>query len=178
MASSLVYPMPPLPNKRAQGIIGTDFIVTYHSDLAQCEILPAGSRYTNAGNFKAGTFLPFNQPDFVLDLYPRLLSTEDGECSGMPLLLSMFNAGVRTATLEDDWEGKWFTIVARVCPNKLTFHGVHLDGWETEETQSVQVSLALPRDGGLTPYITPPASDSYRSSMLTIVQYCPPTSVW
>jgi hypothetical protein len=94
--------MPPLPNKRAQGIIGTDFIVTYHSDLAQCEILPPGSRYTNAGNFKAGTFLPFNQPDFVLNLYPRLISTEDGEYSGIPLLLLIFNAGVRTVTLEDN----------------------------------------------------------------------------
>lgn len=56
----------------------------------------------------------------------------------------MFNAGARTATLEEDWEGKWFTIVARLCPNKLTFHGV-------SESQSVQVALALPRDGGLTP---------------------------
>ena len=148
--------MPPLQNKRAQGTIGTDLIVTYHSDLAQCEILPPGSRYTNAGNFKAGTFLPFNQPDVVLNLYPRLLSTEDGESSGIPLLLSMYNAEVRTPTLEDDWEGKWFTIVARICPNKLTFLGVRLDGWETEETQSVQVALALPRDGGLTPYIIPP----------------------
>jgi hypothetical protein len=151
--ASVVYPTPPLPNKRAQGAIGADLIVTYHSDLAQCEILPAGSRYMNAGNFKAGTFLPFNQPAFIFDLYPRLLSTEDGESSGIPLLLSMFNAGARTATLEDDWEGKWFTIVARLCPNKLTFHGVRLDGWETEETQSVQVALALPRDGGLTPYV-------------------------
>ncbi|KAK3350319.1 hypothetical protein B0T25DRAFT_611560 [Lasiosphaeria hispida] len=117
VSSSLVSPMPPLPNKRAQGTIGADLIVTYHSDLAQCEILPPGSRYTNAGNFKAGTFLPFSQPEFVLNLYPRLLSTEDGELSGIPLLLSMFNAG------------------------------------ETDDTQSVQVSLALPRDGGLTPII-------------------------
>jgi hypothetical protein len=152
MASTLVvYPTPALPNKRGQGPIGTDLIVTYHSDLAQCEILPAGSRYTNAGNFKAGTFLSFNQPAFILDLYPRLLSTEDEESSGLPLLLSMFNAEARTATLQEDWEGKWFTIVARLCPNRLTFHGVKLDGWETEESQSVQVALALPRDGGLTP---------------------------
>ncbi len=49
--------------------------------------------------------------------------------------------------------GKWFTIIARVCPNKLTFHGVRLDGYDTEETRSVKVSLALPRDGGLTPYV-------------------------
>ncbi|KAK0710683.1 hypothetical protein B0H67DRAFT_635304 [Lasiosphaeris hirsuta] len=64
-SSSLVYPMPPLPNKRTQGTIGADLIVTYHSDLAH----------------------------------------------------------------------------------------VRLDGWETDDTQSVQVSLALPRDGGLTPII-------------------------
>ena len=158
---AIVYPVPPLPNKRAQGTVGADLIVTYHSDLAQCEILPSGSRYTNAGNFKAGTFLPFNPPAFILDLYPHLLSTEDGENSGIPLLLSMFNAAVRTATLEDDWEGNWFTIVARLCPNKLTFHGVSMDGWDTEETQSVQVALALPRDGGLTPYDLPLAPYSY-----------------
>ncbi|KAG7436218.1 hypothetical protein Forpi1262_v002018 [Fusarium oxysporum f. sp. raphani] len=137
-SASVICPIPPLPNKRGQGAIGADLIITYHSDLAQCEILPAGSRYTNAGNFKAGTFLPFIQPAFILDLYPRLLSPEDGEISGLPLLLSMFNAGARTATLEEDWEGKWFTIVARIFPNKLTFHGV---------------ALALPRDGGLTPIV-------------------------
>ncbi|EWZ28529.1 hypothetical protein FOZG_17742 [Fusarium oxysporum Fo47] len=152
-SASVICPIPPLPNKRGQGAIGADLIITYHSDLAQCEILPAGSRYTNAGNFKAGTFLPFIQPAFILDLYPCLLSPEDGEISGLPLLLSMFNAGARTATLEEDWEGKWFTIVARIFPNKLTFHGVSLDGWETEETESVQVALALPRDGGLTPIV-------------------------
>jgi len=133
-SSSLVYPMPPLPNKRTQGIVGADLIVTYHSDLAQCEILPPGSRYTNAGNFKARTFLPFNQPDFILNLYPRLLSTKDGESSSIPLLLLMFNAKVRTATIEDGWEGKWFTIVAWVCLNKLTFLGVCLDRWETDDT--------------------------------------------
>ncbi|KAL6406056.1 hypothetical protein AUP68_10617 [Ilyonectria robusta] len=137
-SASVVYPIPPLLNKRGQGAIGADLIITYHSDLAQCEILPAGSRYTNAGNFKAGTFLPFIQPAFILDLYPHLLSPEDSEVSGLPLLLSMFNPGARTATLEGDWEGKWFTIVARLFPNKLTFHGV---------------ALALPRDGGLTPIV-------------------------
>jgi hypothetical protein len=150
---SVVYPAPPLPNKRDHGTIGADLIVTYHSDLAQCEVLPAGSRYTTAGSFKAGTFLPFIQPAFIHDLYPRLLSTEDDESSGLPLLLSMFNADAKTATLEEDWEGKWFSIVARVLPNKLGFQGVRLDGWETDDPQSVQVALALPRDGGLTPYV-------------------------
>lgn len=153
-SASVVYPVPPLPNKLGHGAVGADLIITYHSDLAQCEILPAGSRYMNSGNFKAGTFLPFNQPPFIHDLYPRLLSADDGESSGLPLVLSMFNPGARTATLEGDWEGKWFTIVARLIPNKLTFHGVRLDGWEAEETQSVQVALALPRDGGLTPYFS------------------------
>jgi len=112
VSSALVYLMPPLLNKRAQGTIGADLIVTYHSDLAQCEIIPPGLRYTNTGNFKAGTFLSFNQPNFILNLYPGLLSTKDGKSSGIPLLILIFNAGVRTATLEDDWEGKWFTIVA------------------------------------------------------------------
>jgi hypothetical protein len=97
--------MPPLPNKRDQGSVGADLIVTYHSDLAQCDILPAGSRYTTAGNFKAGTFLPFIQPAFVHELYPRLLSTEDEESSGLPLILSMFNTDARTATLGEDWKG-------------------------------------------------------------------------
>jgi len=143
--------MAPLPNKRERDTIGADLIVTYHADLAQCEIVPAGSRYTNSGNFKAGTFLPFNQPAFIPDLYPDLLSSEDGESLGIPLILSMFNTEARKSTLQDDWEGKWFSIVARVFPNKLTFQGVNLDGWETEESQFVQVSLALPRDGGLTP---------------------------
>ncbi len=66
----------------------------------------------------------------------------------------MFSAEATQTTLEEDWEGKWFTIVARLCPNKLAFHGVRLDGWETEDTQSVRVALALPRDGGLTPYVS------------------------
>jgi len=61
-------------------------------------------------------------------------------------------------------------IVARLCPNKLTFHGGKLDGLETEEGQSVQVSLALPRDGGLTPYV-PSLSSS--SSVLTIDSIVP-----
>ncbi len=65
----------------------------------------------------------------------------------------MFNSEAKAATLEKDWEGKWFTIIARLLPNKLTIRGVSLDGWETEETHSVQVSLALPRDGGLTLYV-------------------------
>jgi hypothetical protein len=73
--------------------------------------------------------------------------------SGLPLLISMFNAKATTATLQEDWEGKWFSIVARLLPNKLTFRGVKLDGWEGEETGSVNVALALPRDGGLTPYV-------------------------
>lgn len=150
-SASVAGPAPPLPNKRAQGIIGTDLIVTFHSDLAQCQILPPGSRYMNAGNFKAGVLLPFNPPAFVFDLYPRLLSADAGENTGIPLLLSMFSAGVRTAAIEDDWEGKWFTIVARLCPNKLNFHGMTVDGWETD-AQPVQTALALPRDGGLTPY--------------------------
>ena len=57
-SSFTVYPTPPLPNKRGPSLsIGGDLVVTYDSDLAQCEILlPAGSRYTNAGNFKEGTF--------------------------------------------------------------------------------------------------------------------------
>jgi hypothetical protein len=63
----------------------------------------------------------------------------------------MFNTDARTATLGEDWEGKCFSIVARLFPNKLTFQGVRFNGWETDETQSVQVALALPRDGGLTP---------------------------
>ena len=67
-SSSLIDPMPPLPNKQAQGTVGADLIVGYHSDLGQCEVLPSGSRYTNAGNFKAGTFLPSNHPAFILDL--------------------------------------------------------------------------------------------------------------
>jgi hypothetical protein len=150
-SASVVYPIPPLVNKREHGTVGAGLIVTYHSDLAQCDILPPGSRYVKAGNFKAGTLLPFAQPASILDLYPHLLSTEDGERSGIPLLLTMFNAEARSTTLEEDWEGKWFTIVARLFPNKLTFHGVRLEGWETDETSSVQIALALPRDGGLTP---------------------------
>jgi hypothetical protein len=58
--------------------------------------------------------------------------------------------GHRGAEMES-YVGKWFTITARLLPNKLTFVGVRLDGWEGEETESVQVALALPRDGGLTP---------------------------
>ncbi|KAK8121489.1 hypothetical protein PG999_005609 [Apiospora kogelbergensis] len=112
-----VSPAPPLPSKRGQGAIGSDLVVTYHSDLAQ-------SSTTSA--------------------------------PGLPLLLSTFNANVRTATLEEDWEGKWFTITARVCPNQLSFQGVSLDGWDLEAgagPKTVRVSLALPRDGGLLPIV-------------------------
>ena len=87
--TSIIYPIPPVPNKRGQGMVGSDLIVTYHSDLAQCEILAKGSRYLNSGNFKAGSFLSFHQPSFLADLYPHLLSTEDGEDLGLPVLLSM-----------------------------------------------------------------------------------------
>lgn len=65
----------------------------------------------------------------------------------------MFNTEARTATLEEDWGGKRFSIVARLFPNKLTFEGVRFNRWEKDETQSVQVVLALPRDGALTPYV-------------------------
>ena len=58
-----------------------------------------------SGNFKAGTFLPFHQPSFILDLYPSLLGTEDGDKSGIPLVLSMFYMEARRETLEEDWEG-------------------------------------------------------------------------
>ncbi|KAK3363995.1 hypothetical protein B0T25DRAFT_587624 [Lasiosphaeria hispida] len=85
--------MPPL-NKQAQGTVGTDLIITYHSNLAQYNILPPSSHYMNTGNFKARTFLPFNQPDFVLDLYPSLLSTKDRESSVIPLLLLISNKNV------------------------------------------------------------------------------------
>ncbi|EAQ84386.1 predicted protein [Chaetomium globosum CBS 148.51] len=147
-SASVVYPIPPLPNKRDQGATGGDLIVTYHSDLAQCEILPTGSRYTSAGNFKAGTFLPFIQPTFIHDLYPRPLSTEDEESSGLPVILSMFNTEPKATTLEEDWEKKWFTIAARLFPNKLAFEGVAVNGWETDDPQSVKVTLAMPRDSG------------------------------
>ncbi|EAQ88567.1 predicted protein [Chaetomium globosum CBS 148.51] len=65
----------------------------------------------------------------------------------------MLNAEAKIETLEEDWEGKWFSIVARLFPNKLTFQGVGFSGWETDESQSAQVALALPRDDGLTPVI-------------------------
>ena len=149
-SASIVYPIPPLPNKRDQGATCGDLIVTYQSDLAQCEILPTGSRYTSAGNFKAGTFLPFIQPSFIHDLYPQLLSTEGEESSGLPVILSMFNTEPKATTLEEDWERKWFTITARLFPNKLAFEGVAVNGWETDDPQSVKVTLAMPRDGGLT----------------------------
>jgi hypothetical protein len=149
----VIYPIPPLSSKREHSIAGADLIITYHSDLAQCQILPTGARYTSAGNFNAGTLVQFVRPTFIDDLYPGLLSAREEESIGLPVLLSMFNPDVRSETLEKDWEGKWFTIIARLFPNQLTFDGVSLDGWETEETGSVQVSLAMPRDGGLIPYV-------------------------
>ncbi len=88
-----------IPNKRGQGLVGSDLVVTYHSDLAQCEILAPGSRYINSGNFKAGSFLLFHQPPFIQDLYPDLLSTEDGENSGLPILLSMFSIDAKTSNI-------------------------------------------------------------------------------
>ncbi|KAK4118193.1 hypothetical protein N657DRAFT_651534 [Parathielavia appendiculata] len=97
--------MPPASNKRDQGAIGADLIVTYYSDLAQCEILPTGSRYTTSGSFKAGTFLPFIQPAFIHDIYPRLLSTRDEESSGIPIYSPCSTPKARRGTLEEDWEG-------------------------------------------------------------------------
>ena len=151
---AIISPLHPLPSKRGQGAIGSDLVVTYHSDMAQCEILPTGSRYTNAGNFKGGTFLSFNSPSFIDHLYPQLFSTEDDERSGLPLLLSTFNGDVRTSTLEEDWEGKWFAVTARICPNKLAFDGVDLVSCDLDNdgpAHTIRISLALPRDGGLVP---------------------------
>ncbi|KAH8755390.1 hypothetical protein F5883DRAFT_430760, partial [Diaporthe sp. PMI_573] len=146
-------PVPPLPTKRGQGLVGGDLIVSYYSNLGQCKILPSSTCYTNAGNFKAGAFLTFNPSIFVSEFYPHLLSTDGEEKASLLLLLSMFSAGARPATLEEDWEGKWFTMISRICPNKLTFQGVRLDCWQ-DNSHAVQVALALPRDGALTP-ITP-----------------------
>lgn len=81
---------------------------------------PKLNNYTNAGNFKAGTFLLITQPSFIQDLYPGLLSTDDQESSRLPLILSMFNTEARIAQLEEDWRGKRFSIAARLFPNELT----------------------------------------------------------
>ena len=140
-----------LPNKRDQGIVGSDFIITYHSDLVNCAIVAQGNRYTNGGSFRAGTLLAFNPPPSLLEHYPGLLSTIEDEAAGLPLILSMFNLEAKYTTLAEDWEGKWYTIVARVCPNKLSFGSISLDGWEKDQNQAIDVGLALPRDGGLTP---------------------------
>lgn len=39
--------------------------------------------------------MPFIQPAFIHDLYPRLLSPLDEESSGLPLILSKFNPEAR-----------------------------------------------------------------------------------
>ncbi|KAK3316462.1 hypothetical protein B0H66DRAFT_561366 [Apodospora peruviana] len=49
----------------------------YHSDLAQCEILPPGSRYTNAWNFRVEIFVPFSQPDLFLIFINTLVPKTD-----------------------------------------------------------------------------------------------------
>lgn len=36
----------------------------------------------------------------------------------------------RLDTFEVDWEGMWFAITARICPNALTFENVDQYGWE------------------------------------------------
>lgn len=78
---SVIYPTPPLPNKRDQGTVGADLTVTYHSDLAQCEILTTGSRYTTAGNFQ-GRDLPAVHPT---RLHPRPLSAPTQSSRGRKL---------------------------------------------------------------------------------------------
>lgn len=144
-----------LPNKRDSGIVGSELVVTYHTDLVACEIVPSGRRYTYNGNFKAGTFLTFNGPTAITDSYPNLLSSEDGEADGVPLILSTFTTDVKADTLQDEWEGEWFVITAGVCPNLLTFEGVEEDGWEedSDKPKAVRYAVALPRDDGIVPYV-------------------------
>ena len=156
MAPPATLPETPLirqSNKRDGGIVGSDLIINYCSDLVACDVLPSGRRYTHNGNLKAGTFLVFNAPAYILEEYPDILSSEAGEEDGIQLLLSTFSMEARLDTLEMDWEGKWFAITARVCPNRLTFESVDQDGWEEDGDmpEPVQYALALPRDDGLEP---------------------------
>ncbi|KAK8093146.1 uncharacterized protein PG998_014547 [Apiospora kogelbergensis] len=155
MATSLLptiaaSPVPPFPSKRGQGAIGSDLVVTYHSDLAQCEILPAGSRYTSAGNLKAGTFLAFNPPPLsTICTHNCLASTT----TSAPACRSCSRASTPMCgrrRWRNTGRGRWFTITARVCPNQLSFQSVSLDGWDLEDgagPKTVRVALALPRDG-------------------------------
>lgn len=46
--------------------------------------------------------------------YTRLLSTRDEKSSGLPWILSLFNTEAKTGILEEDWERKWFGLVARL----------------------------------------------------------------
>ncbi|KAH8743482.1 hypothetical protein F5883DRAFT_722633 [Diaporthe sp. PMI_573] len=131
-----------------------------------CEILPAGRRFTHNGNLKAGTFLVFNGPSHILEEYPDNLSSESDEEDGIPLLLSTFSMEARLDTLEVDWEGNWFGITARVCPNRLTFENVDQDGWEPSSgvPEPVQYALAMPRDDGLEPIVPRCLSNSASGS--------------
>ena len=67
----------------------------------------------------------------------------------------MHNNQARSATLAEDWEGRWFTIIARVVPNRLRFEGVvALQGHD--KLQDIYTGLILLRDGALIPYIPLP----------------------
>ncbi|KAH8742780.1 hypothetical protein F5883DRAFT_610237 [Diaporthe sp. PMI_573] len=140
-----------LSSKRDGGLIGSDLIITYCSDFVGCEILPSGRRYTHNANLKAGTFLAFPEPLDLLETYDSILSSRDDEDNGIQLLLSAFSLEAKPESLGSDWEGQWFVVTARICPNILTFEGIEQDSWGEESSKPVQYALALPRDQGIEP---------------------------
>lgn len=147
-AKPTLYPPPVVSSKREGRSIGSDLELTYFTDLVDCRFLAQGDRYTKEGSFKAGTFLPFFQPPFILEDYPDLFSTVDDEREGLPVILSCFNPGAKANSLQQDWEDRWFLVIGRVCPNRLHFEGV-----PKEDAFDDRVSIAMTRDGALFPYV-------------------------
>ena len=126
-------------------------MITYCSDFVGCEILPSGRRYIHNANLKAGTFLAFAAPSAVLEAYDDILSSREDEEGGIQLLLSAFSLEAKPESLDSDWEGQWFVVTARICPNILTFKGIEESSWDEQSSKSPQYALALPRDQGLEP---------------------------
>ena len=71
---------------------------------------------------------------------------------GLSLKLSMFNQ-VPPATVDEEWNGQWFSVNGRVHPYRLHFRRKQLDeaAKHTDEWSDENISLLLPRENAILP---------------------------
>jgi hypothetical protein len=134
-------PALPLLTKRV-GNIGSDLVISFITDLYQCETLSTEKRLISSGSFSAGAYLCFNTPFYIFEVYPTLLSQKRSDKEGMPLVLTMFKQ-IQARDVGVHWEGEWFSVNARVHPYRLPLGD--------EGSEENKISLGLPRGNALLP---------------------------